>query len=244
METAELVLKYVRALAWPFVALVLIWCLRRHLAGAVARLSRVDTPAGSLEFAHEAQVTQEVAAELDAEDAGLEVTDDVTEEAQSAPPREEIVEATEEPDPASDQRRREAVRDLAYAKGQLAKLLRAAQDTATPVERALVVSRGWHLVENAVKATWLATREDHAASESDVMDVSNAMKRLERVGISPTAVRLVRYLEHLHGRVARSLIEPNRNAAVQYVRNCHSLVRALTNFLEQSADREPPHPAA
>ncbi|MEU5087777.1 hypothetical protein [Streptomyces sp. NPDC021356] len=53
MEIAELVLKYLQTLAWPAVAFGALWSLRVQLRAAVARMTRVETPAGSIEFAAE-----------------------------------------------------------------------------------------------------------------------------------------------------------------------------------------------
>lgn len=53
VDIAELVLKYLRTLAWPAVAFGAIWTLRTQLRAAVARVTRVETLAGSIEFAAE-----------------------------------------------------------------------------------------------------------------------------------------------------------------------------------------------
>lgn len=55
VEVAELVLKYVRVLVWPVVTLILVWSLRAQLRAALARMTRVETPAGAIEFATEAR---------------------------------------------------------------------------------------------------------------------------------------------------------------------------------------------
>jgi hypothetical protein len=55
VEIAELVLKYVQALVWPLITLTLVYILRAHLRDAFARMTRVETPAGSTEFAVEAR---------------------------------------------------------------------------------------------------------------------------------------------------------------------------------------------
>ncbi|WP_436960403.1 hypothetical protein [Streptomyces sp. SudanB182_2057] len=55
MEIAELILKYVQALVWPLITLTLVYVLRAHLTAAFARMTRVETPAGSIEFAVEAR---------------------------------------------------------------------------------------------------------------------------------------------------------------------------------------------
>lgn len=54
VDVAELVLKYVEALVWPSVVLVLAWSFRRHLKRAFGRMTRLETPAGAIEFAEEA----------------------------------------------------------------------------------------------------------------------------------------------------------------------------------------------
>ncbi|MGA5577975.1 hypothetical protein ACPCK9_24505 [Streptomyces koyangensis] len=55
MAIAELVLKYLDALVWPVVTLVLVWMLRAQIRQAFQRLTRLETPAGTLEFEFEAE---------------------------------------------------------------------------------------------------------------------------------------------------------------------------------------------
>ncbi|MFC9701031.1 hypothetical protein ACFTWD_10100 [Streptomyces sp. NPDC056943] len=62
MEIAELVLKYLETLVWPAVTVGLVWSLRSHIGSAFGRMTRLETPAGAIEFAEEAR-----AARLEAE---------------------------------------------------------------------------------------------------------------------------------------------------------------------------------
>ncbi|MGW2329169.1 hypothetical protein ACWC5C_25900 [Streptomyces sp. NPDC001700] len=55
MEIAELVLKYIEALVWPAVTVGLVWGLRSHIRDAFARMSRLETPAGAIEFETQAR---------------------------------------------------------------------------------------------------------------------------------------------------------------------------------------------
>ncbi|MFD3936155.1 hypothetical protein ACFWSF_04775 [Streptomyces sp. NPDC058611] len=64
MEIAELVLKYVQALVWPGVTVGCVWVLRHQLSQAIRRMSRVETPAGSIEFAAAARDALDEAEEL------------------------------------------------------------------------------------------------------------------------------------------------------------------------------------
>lgn len=57
VAVAELILKYVEALVWPVVTLVLAWACRHHLKRAFARMTRLETPAGAIDFAEEARRT-------------------------------------------------------------------------------------------------------------------------------------------------------------------------------------------
>ena len=59
VDVAELVLKYVEALVWASVVLALAWSFRRHLKRAFDRMTRLETPAGAIEFAEEAARTYE-----------------------------------------------------------------------------------------------------------------------------------------------------------------------------------------
>ncbi|WP_411088419.1 hypothetical protein [Streptomyces sp. 061-3] len=60
VDVAELVLKYIEALVWPLVTVVLVLALRGHIQQAFTRMTRLETPAGSIEFATDArEVRQE-----------------------------------------------------------------------------------------------------------------------------------------------------------------------------------------
>lgn len=64
VEIAELVLKYVEALVWPVATVALVWRLRHTIKKAIARLSRLETPAGTMEFAEEARDVREDSEEI------------------------------------------------------------------------------------------------------------------------------------------------------------------------------------
>lgn len=66
VRVAEIVLEYLKGLAWPAVALVLIFLLRNHLGGLVGRIQTISTPAGDLAFA--AEVNQLHSAAVEAAD--------------------------------------------------------------------------------------------------------------------------------------------------------------------------------
>ncbi|MER7721091.1 hypothetical protein ABTX99_29875 [Streptomyces flaveolus] len=72
MAVAELILKYVEALVWPLVTVGLVWILRGHIRAAFARMTRLETPAGAIEFASDARDTRNEAEEL-AASSGAEV---------------------------------------------------------------------------------------------------------------------------------------------------------------------------
>lgn len=64
VEIAELVLKYVEALTWPLVTVGLVWGLRRHVQAAFTRMTRLETPAGAIEFTSDARDVRFEAEEL------------------------------------------------------------------------------------------------------------------------------------------------------------------------------------
>ncbi|MBF4135605.1 MULTISPECIES: hypothetical protein [Streptomyces] len=64
MAIAELVLKYLDTLVWPVVTVVLVWMLRAQIRQAFGRLTRLETPAGTLEFEAEARAVREEADDL------------------------------------------------------------------------------------------------------------------------------------------------------------------------------------
>ncbi|MGF0164339.1 hypothetical protein ACQRET_09925 [Streptomyces koyangensis] len=64
MAIAELVLKYLDTLVWPVVTVVLVWMLRAQIRQAFRRLTRLETPAGTLEFEAEARAVRDEADDL------------------------------------------------------------------------------------------------------------------------------------------------------------------------------------
>ncbi|WP_329254307.1 hypothetical protein OG223_28135 [Streptomyces sp. NBC_01478] len=65
MQIAELVLKFIQALAWPLVTTILAWLFRRQLQQMFSRVTRLETPAGAMDFAAEARAVHEEAAEIE-----------------------------------------------------------------------------------------------------------------------------------------------------------------------------------
>ncbi|MCX5362891.1 hypothetical protein OG864_29775 [Streptomyces sp. NBC_00124] len=80
MEVAELVLKYVEALVWPMVTVGVVWGLRDHIQGAITRMTRLETPAGSVEFTTDAREVRSDAEELAATTESDESTGGPTEQ--------------------------------------------------------------------------------------------------------------------------------------------------------------------
>ncbi|AGK80412.1 hypothetical protein SFUL_5524 [Streptomyces microflavus DSM 40593] len=64
VQIAELVLKYVDTLVWPIATVALVWGLRHPIKRAIARLSRLETPAGTMEFSEEAREILDEAVEI------------------------------------------------------------------------------------------------------------------------------------------------------------------------------------
>ncbi|MFI5978537.1 response regulator [Streptomyces sp. NPDC051452] len=50
METANLILNYIRALVWPAVVLFVVWRYQSHIGSLIPRIKSLSTPAGSVEF--------------------------------------------------------------------------------------------------------------------------------------------------------------------------------------------------
>ncbi|MDX2595919.1 response regulator [Streptomyces sp. WI03-4A] len=68
VETANLILNYVKALAWPAVALFVVLRYQSHIGALIPRIKSLSTPAGSVEFAEEARAL------LDQAEAATNVT--------------------------------------------------------------------------------------------------------------------------------------------------------------------------
>ncbi|WP_445408035.1 hypothetical protein [Streptomyces albidoflavus] len=64
MAIAELVLKYLDTLVWPAVTVVMVGMLRAQIRQAFQRLTRLETPAGTLEFEAAARAVRDEADDL------------------------------------------------------------------------------------------------------------------------------------------------------------------------------------
>ncbi|MFF3520851.1 hypothetical protein ACFYYQ_09080 [Streptomyces albidoflavus] len=101
MAIAELVLKYLDTLVWPVVTVVLVWMLRAQIRQAFGRLTRLETPAGTLEFEAEARAVRDEADDLRApagEESGRTLPGSVRTEPDDWWPEDE----DEEPPPNED----------------------------------------------------------------------------------------------------------------------------------------------
>ncbi|MFF4100550.1 hypothetical protein [Streptomyces sp. NPDC001903] len=66
MQIAEMVLKYIEALVWPAITASLAWLFKGELQRMFSRVTRLETPAGAMDFAAEARAVHEEAAEIEA----------------------------------------------------------------------------------------------------------------------------------------------------------------------------------
>ncbi|MGW9583527.1 hypothetical protein ACWIGB_27970 [Streptomyces albidoflavus] len=65
MQIAELALKFVQALVWPLVTVFLAWLFKNQLRQMFSRVTRLETPAGAMDFAAEARAVHEQASEIE-----------------------------------------------------------------------------------------------------------------------------------------------------------------------------------
>lgn len=210
MEIAELVLKYIQALSWPIVVLVLIWCLRRHLAGAIARLSRVDTPAGSLEFANAAMAAREISEELESS-----ALSDSVERAAS---------------PAADSA------TSAASEGEVATPHRADGDESQQPLPTAAETRLASLEDQVRFAETIAHRSptfaiQHAWDSLDeAQSIVSEMRHSDYYLRHPDFMALMTMLEVLHAEVIGGGAVPTASSAGNYVQSCERAITSLRRF--------------
>lgn len=62
VETANLILNYIKALVWPAVLLFVVWRHQSHIGSLIPRIKSLSTPAGSIEFTEAGNLLDQAAA--------------------------------------------------------------------------------------------------------------------------------------------------------------------------------------
>ncbi|MEW2351461.1 hypothetical protein AB0904_27810 [Streptomyces sp. NPDC006684] len=221
MKVAELILKYVQALTWPFVVAALAWHWRRQLASAIGRLSRIETPAGSVEFAQGVLAAREAADEVAEESAAQPVP-----ETGPGLPGAEASDMAQA-DLSEDQRtvHTRVISNLMRMSQLLRRERMGAAGSINPQRRRLAVARSWTIVQSAVEqiALVLAPQANRPVegwqSEAGRDQLKNCLL--------PSVLQLFSSLDQAQLRSYAAGEEVDRAEAVTFVRSCEALLSAL-----------------
>ncbi|MGJ5693928.1 hypothetical protein GTW50_12745 [Streptomyces sp. SID7815] len=249
MEIAKLVLEYVKALAWPVFAAVLLWALRAQLRDVVSRLTRVETPAGSAEFAAAAADVLD-----DAEELALSTANEpdpvavVPRPAPSSDAEGSRVEpeADSEPDQearhgdqvSEDRRLRQRVLEVLESVPYLldppdfestvsGKRFRKAMHTAAVAPRAAVI-RAWEALEACFQEVmWARGIETEGQGAPLVGPTKRRLLAIEALGLSRDALDVYVRLRKLRNRAVHTGEEVSVAAAEDFVRSCRAIAIEL-----------------
>ncbi|MFD9504761.1 hypothetical protein [Streptomyces sp. NPDC060035] len=249
VEIAKLVLEYVKALAWPVFAAVLLWVMRAQLRHAIGRLTRVETPAGSAEFAAAAADVLDDAEELalstasgpnalsvvprpapssDAAGSGVEP------EADSGPDQEPRTD-----DQASEDRRLrqtvlEGLESMPYRldapgfeSSVPGKRFRKAMHTASATPRAAVID-AWGALEMCFQEVmWARGIETEGQDAPFVGPTRRRLMAIQALGLSDDAMDVYARLRQLRNRAVHDGEEVTVAAAEDFVRSCRTMAIEL-----------------
>ncbi|MEV7712848.1 hypothetical protein ACIODX_29840 [Streptomyces sp. NPDC088190] len=202
METAELVLEYVKALVWPMVTVAVVWGLRTQIAYAFTRMTRVETPAGSIEFEADAREVRQSAEGLSAAPA----------------PGSPAPGGTGGPGPEEERPRLPSPRGRHQEFG----IYESARLTALR-SPALAVIRSWDFLQEDLA---------HALNQRRIPDPPNgdrwhpwdiSWEHLHGLGLEPGAVAVYRSLRDLWDRAAHTRTVVTPQAANNFIVSCRDL---------------------
>lgn len=237
VKIAELVLQYVQALVWPVVTLALVWFLRAQLRAAFARMTRVETPAGAIEFAVEARDVLNQAAraaeagQLSGED--VPVQEPVTVPGQDHRRRRGGTNNPWSPPPPPSTPPADLYGGAAAPRGpgngagrspSWRQELRNAGDMAEASPVGAVVT-AWNALY-ALCAEVLTTPDhpDHLSGRPRPVDVESA---LASAGLSSSAVTVFARLRQLRDRAVHGAGDVTSSAARDFVASCLTVAREV-----------------
>ncbi|MEU6434478.1 hypothetical protein ABZ874_09135 [Streptomyces albidoflavus] len=221
MAIAELVLKYLDTLVWPVVTVVLVWMLRAQIRQAFGRLTRLETPAGTLEFEAEARAARDEADDLRAPvvegpaDEGVSLPDPV--EVPDGGSRGGGADAPAQPSdlPSSgSRRRRDHLLDMAE---------HAPLQAMTEAWGSLVWS-GLDVLRTRGRAAPDGARTPHERA-------AELLRGLGEMGLPPHTTSLFERLQALWEGAMAHPDAVTSAAAGDYVRSCRLLARELRELI-------------
>jgi len=245
MDVAELVLDYIRALAWPIVTAGLLIAFRKQIGGKIESLSRVTTPIGNADFDRDAKEVEKLADRAAArQDQEVQPTDGAEEATVGQAPGEEVVASKEtdaadsvgEPITAGGHRSRGEEVPTPLRDRQLAALLLAINAIGTPpdfdIARNIAVQSpsasimlAYSDVEKVARAAMTISEIDRPSSRRSL---SSLVESLAHSGLAADFVQVARELADLRNRVAHgSEDEVSRAGAFDFIAACERLAEAL-----------------
>ncbi|WP_071339471.1 hypothetical protein [Streptomyces albidoflavus] len=234
MAIAELVLKYLDTLVWPVVTVVLVWMLRAQIRQAFGRLTRLETPAGTLEFEAGARAVRDEA------DALRTLAGD------PAPVGAWYWGGEDEPPPDEEEGPPEpGERSRAGAWGPQPGRGNVATPPVVPVRPWLdfrdAMEMAEHAPASAISLAWfrlldcgLEIRRVHGhepVSHTPSSQLVETWLWLVEAGLSAEAHRLYVRLQDLWRESIRDPHRVTPSAARDYVRSCHTLAAELRELL-------------
>ncbi|MFF9569868.1 hypothetical protein [Streptomyces sp. NPDC014685] len=249
MEIAKLVLEYVKALAWPVFAGALLWVLKAQLRHAIGRLTRVDTLAGSAEFAAAAADVLDDAEELALSTAGSpDVVAVVPRPASSSDTEGSRVEPEagsefdQEPRPddqvSGDRRLRRRVSESSpyllasadFESSAAGERFEKAMQTAAVAPRAAVI-RAWAALEKYFQEVmWARGIETEGQDAPLVGPTERRLVIMGALGLSHEAMDIYVRLRQLRNRAVHNRAEVTVAAAEDFVRSCRTVALELQRF--------------
>lgn len=256
VDVAKLVLEYVKVLAWPVFAASLLWILRGKIKEIADRLTRVETPAGSAEFAaaaaHVLDEVEEAALSSGTPNvvaASVEISADTRLPAVDSETSEEPSTNPTTPDERPTPARRGAAlfyefdhpSDADYLTADAAARLiggspfDAAMQTVSVSPRGAVLEAWWRLdflCREALSDHF--RRETLPSNPRAVLPRNPTYRQLERLGLSESTLDTFTQLRELRNRAVHSGEVITRSAAEDFVRSCRIVAMELGRAWEQT----------
>ncbi|MFC8495319.1 hypothetical protein ACFUJU_31920 [Streptomyces sp. NPDC057235] len=208
MDVAELVLKYVEALVWPSVVTALAWAFRRHLKRAFGRMTRLETPAGAIEFAEEAARTYEEVGSSGAIQTSGEVTIGRSSHI--------VVGHTQERGTGHARERDEVI-------NQALELISTSPDSAVMI--------AWRAIETALRRVTPELSREHEGRPR--FNARGSIDELRRRGlVSSDMANTMMDLHRLRSRVSHVQHSVLPDAALDYVASCELVLWHLESISE------------
>lgn len=244
VDVAELVLEYIKVLAWPIVVSGLLIAFRNQIGGKIASLSRVRTPIGDADFDRDARDVEELADRAAAhQDLHGQSSDGVPEGGTTEDALIAGVDASERGEASDDSSKSADGGDSPAAEGptalrerQMAALLLAINAIGSPpdfdIARNVAVQSpsasimlAYSELEKVARAAMTISEVERPQARRNLTSIVNS---LTQSGLSVEFVQVARELAHLRNRVAHGSGDQVSTAgALDFIAACERLAEAL-----------------